>query len=217
MYRCEAVSIPGFIQQVAVAYIANGYRFYVTGCIPPVKDLKAIDEKLIQRYEIDCSKWVRWRRKNRGLANVQYLRYRRFFILLASQGPHEFFRRETQVQDIRRKPIQCFGYSVGCYQGRRGSWHPSVRIERALFQALKKEFLECATSESFESLYWRFAHLPFEPYSPVRRQLLMLLASVNRARAQAAVEVLPFEALRLRRRPQAPFGDVKEQADSTLS
>jgi hypothetical protein len=30
-YRCEAVSVEGFIQQLAVAYVARGYLFYGTG------------------------------------------------------------------------------------------------------------------------------------------------------------------------------------------
>src|SRR5262245_11177867 len=115
MYRCEAVSIAGFIQQLAVSYVTNGYWFYVTGCVPTEKDPRAVDAKLIDRYRIDCSKWVRCRRKQRGLGNVQYLRFRHFFVLLATRGTHEFFEGEAGVQDMRRRPIQCFGYSVGCY------------------------------------------------------------------------------------------------------
>ena len=34
MYRCEAASVEGFIQQLAVSYVAKGYWFYVTGRIP---------------------------------------------------------------------------------------------------------------------------------------------------------------------------------------
>src|SRR5438309_6595978 len=116
-YRCEAVTVAGFIQQLAVGCMARGYWFYVTGCIPQHKDARAVDAKLIEHYGIDCSKWVRWRRKERGLGNVQYLRFRRFFVLLATEGRHEFFVREGKIQDVRRKPIQCFGYSVGCYRG----------------------------------------------------------------------------------------------------
>jgi hypothetical protein len=31
MYRYEATSLPGFIQQFAVSYVGHGYFFYVTG------------------------------------------------------------------------------------------------------------------------------------------------------------------------------------------
>src|SRR4051812_47340850 len=107
MYRSEAVSIPGFIQQLAVAYVAKGYWFYVTGCIPPTKDPIAVDAKLVKRYDIECSKWTRCRRKERGLAAIQYIRFRSFFVILATKGEHEFFRAEAEVTDIRRRPIHC--------------------------------------------------------------------------------------------------------------
>ena len=37
-YRCKAVSVEGFIQQLAVAYVSRGYLFYVSGKIPESKD-----------------------------------------------------------------------------------------------------------------------------------------------------------------------------------
>ena len=201
----------GFIQQLAVAYVANGYWFYVTGFIPPHKESHAVDVKLIGRYGIDCSKFVRCRRKERGLGNVQYLRFRRFFVLLSTPGEHEFLRREGGILDIRRKPIRCFGYSVGCYQGRSGRWHPSVRIERALFRELKAEFKGAALNEEVHDLRSRFRLLPFEPYAPVRRQMHSLLGAVNTARRLAGLETVPVEALRLRRSPQVPFGEKRPQ------
>ena len=48
-YRCVAISVAGFVQQLAVSYIANGYWFYVTGRIPEHKDPAVIDVKLIAR------------------------------------------------------------------------------------------------------------------------------------------------------------------------
>jgi hypothetical protein len=36
-YRCEATSVEGFLQQLAVAYITTGYWFYVTGEIPVLR------------------------------------------------------------------------------------------------------------------------------------------------------------------------------------
>src|SRR5262245_13795670 len=95
VYRYEAASLAGFIQQLAVCYLANGYWFYVTGRIPEDKPVNAVDEKLLARYDIDVSKWARGRRRKLGLAGVHYLRHERFFVLLASRGAHEFFRIEA--------------------------------------------------------------------------------------------------------------------------
>ncbi len=65
-YRCEATSVAGFVQQLAVGYIAHGYYFYVRGHIPDHKDPAATDHKIIAQYAIDLSKWSRSRRKKGG-------------------------------------------------------------------------------------------------------------------------------------------------------
>ena len=52
-----------------------------------------------------------------------------------------------------------------------------------------------------------FGMLRFEPYAPVRRQLLNLLRAVNRARKQAGFEPVPVECLRLKRRIYRPLDD----------
>ena len=49
-YRCEATSVAGFVQQLAVAYVGRGYFFYIVGEIPERKDPHAVDEKLIAKY-----------------------------------------------------------------------------------------------------------------------------------------------------------------------
>ena len=38
VYRCEAASIEGFVQQLACNLVNKGYWFYVTGSIPAAKD-----------------------------------------------------------------------------------------------------------------------------------------------------------------------------------
>ena len=101
-YRCEAVSVEGFIQQLAVSYVARGYFFYVTGRVPEHKDPARVDEKLVARYGVDISKWARARRKQVGGANLQYLRHGRFFVLLATHGEHPFFAEEGA--NVRGRP-----------------------------------------------------------------------------------------------------------------
>src|SRR5207244_9502130 len=111
MYRCEATSLAGFVQQIAVSYVANGYYFYVLGRVPERKDPRAVDAKLVARYGIDCSKYVRARRKLAGQANLHYIRFRQVFVLMATHGEHRFFADEAgQVRDVRRAPLRVDGY-----------------------------------------------------------------------------------------------------------
>lgn len=203
-YRCEAASIAGFVQQVAVSYVSNGYFFYVAGLVPVDKDPRAVDAKLIARYGIDISKWTRSRRKRAGEACVQYIRCGRRFLILATHGSHRFFEGEGgeggAVRDCRRVPIKCFGYAISVKRG-----HAHVRVERGTFARLKAYLVDYAVHHRAEAVADALARLPFEPYAPVRRQLLALLRAINRARRAAGYTRVGHECLRFRRRIVRPF------------
>ena len=201
-YRCEATSVAGFIQQLAVGYVGRGYVFYVMGQVPAGKDPRVVDEKLVRKYEIERSKGARARRKALGFANIQYLRFKTHFILLASQGKHEFFLHEgVLVKDAREIPIKLFGYAIGSRGG-----HPHVRIEQERYLEIKASFTELAVHRKKEGLERELATLPFEPYAPVRSQLHCILREVNRRRKTAQFELLPSSCVRSRRHIVRPFG-----------
>jgi hypothetical protein len=219
MYRCEATSIEGFIQQLAVSYVGNGYWFYVAGAVPEGKDPRGVDDRLIEKYQIDVSKWTRARRKRQGLGSVQYLRFDRFFVLLATGGEHAFFREEPGIRDVRRFPIRFAGYSVSFRKGRDQRWHPSVRIEALEFRCIKSHFLKMALTKPFNALIGEFQRLTFAPYAPVRNQFRELLRAVNKKRDLAGFEALPYGVLRTQRRVVVPFEreELKESlADPTV-
>ena len=207
-YRCVATSVAGFVQQLAVAYIANGYWFYVAGRIPERKEPAKTDAKIIAQYDLDVSKWTRARRRKAGAASVQYLRCERFYVIVATHGEHPFFAAEgRQVHDFRRRPLFCEGYSIGCRRARGGgAWHASVRIEREHFKRLKCDFGGLAVHCSVEEMVRHFRAIAFEPYAPVRDQLGILLRAVNRRRKAAGFELVPLDAIHRLRRSIRPFG-----------
>jgi len=206
-YRCVATSVAGFVQQLAVSYVTAGYWFYVSGQIPLHKDPAKTDEKIIAQYGIDISKWARARRKKAGLANVHYLRFDRFFVIVATGGEHSFFTSErNQIRDIRREPLRFMGYSIGYRQARDGqTWHASVRICLDTYRELKRHFESMATYRSGEELVKEFRAMPYEPYAPVRDQIRCMLRAVNRRRRLAGLHPVPDDAVRSRRSPVRPF------------
>lgn len=201
----------GFVQQLAVSYIANGYFFYVPGRVPEGKDPATVDGKLVRGYSVGISKWARARRKVGGAASMQYLRHDRFFVLLATHGEHVFFEREKgQVRDCRRCPIKYAGYSVS-YRG----GHAHVRIEQSEYNRLKAYLLDVGVHRRVDLVAEVLRRLPFEPYAPVRRQLLNIVRAMNRLRRLRGFEPVPFDALRLKRRVVRPFelaGEVGSSA-----
>jgi hypothetical protein len=213
-YICETTSIEGLVQLVACNYLPHGYWFYVTGCVPDGKDPRQVDAKLIDKYGIDLSRAARSRRKQLGYANVHYLRHGRFFVLLGTHGKHSFFEEEAaSMRDIRHTPLKFAGYSISYRRGGRATngesdskWHSHVEIDGEWYKVLEAWFLDTAARRSAEKVALDFYRFPFEPYAPVRRQLLRLLRRVNAARKQAGQPVLPYAVLPLRRRVVRPFG-----------
>jgi hypothetical protein len=212
-YRCETTSVEGMIQLLACNYLPHGYWFYVTGRVPDDKDPRSVDTKLIGKYGIARSRAARSRQKQLGYANMHYLRHGRCFILLATHGKHHFFEDEADcIRDARRTPIKFAGYAVSYRRGGRviagavdAKWHSHVEIDREWYKVLQAWFMDTAIRRSVEKVANDFYRVPFEPYAPVRRQLLRLLQCVNTARKQAGQPVLPYEVLPLRRRVVRPF------------
>ena len=206
-YRCVATSVAGFVQQLAVGYIANGYHFYVCGRIPAGKDPARTDGKIVEQYVLDLSRWSRARQKKAGKANVQYLRYGHFYVIIATHGDHPFFAAEgKQIRDVRKRPIHFMGYSIGCRRAHGGGgWHASARIEQERFGELKARFARMAVHRSVEELCREFRAIPYEPYAPVRDQVRVLLRAVNRRRKAASLDFVPRESLRRWRLPVKPF------------
>ena len=153
-YRCEATSVAGFVQQLACCYVRHGYHHYVVGEIPARKDPRAVDERIIERYGIELSKFARARRKRSGLANVQYIRFRSFFVLCATgpRGEHRFFDEHGsgQIRNIREQPIGFAGYSIGWHRGVDRRWHVSVRIHPERYRSIKAYLLDLARRRSVE-------------------------------------------------------------------
>lgn len=191
----------GFIQQLAVSYVSHGYFFYVAGAVPIGKDPRSVDAKLVERYGIGITKWARARRKRAGTASLQYIRHQRFFLIIATHGEHRFFQDEKKaVRDCRRVPIKCFGYAISSKRG-----HVHVRIEREEAKRMTAQLIELGLHWKAETVARAFLRLPFEPYAPVRRQLLMAWRQVNKRRKTAGFDPVPIDCIRMRRRIVEPF------------
>jgi hypothetical protein len=206
-YACVASSVEGFVQRLALDYVRYGYWFYVVGSIPAGMSPAKIDRDIISRYKVNISRWTRYRRAKLGLASVRYLRFERFYVLIANEGQHLFREREAErMKDIRKTPIRFAGYSIGYKRSKGGnSWHPSVRVERNQYRVLKREFLDASLKLSVKALVKAFRSLPFEPYAPVRWQLVNLLQLVNDRRKAARLPLVPVRALRFKRRSVRRF------------
>ena len=219
-YRWIATSPEGFLRQLVSNYLPHGYRFYVSGNIKPSRDPAEFDRVMQRKFRYQMSPSQRNRRKNAkgpdgrplGLANVHYLRYERFWILLSTKGGHRFFDEHVKqdrwgniatkyFRDVHRDPIFFQGYSIRVAEGGylpRHKWKDGgrperdtkrrvrVQIGRETYQTLKADFIVRAKSGrwSARALEAAIFSLPFLPYAPVREQLWHLVRWTNEARKE---------------------------------
>lgn len=217
-YRWEATSITGFVQILACNYLPHGYWFYVSGRVPEGKPPHVADQKLMEKYQVALSRGQRARRKQAGVANLHYLRFDRDWLLLATQGHHHFFLEEAdRVRDVRKYPIRFAGYSLtvkkGEYLQKRadeaaqadGRYRVRVQIAREQLRVIKPHLVDLCVRRSPEWLAYELWNLPFEPYAPIRKQLLGLLRIINAKRHAAGQERLSPQVLRYQRMIVKPF------------
>ena len=218
-YRYLTTSLTGFVQQLACNVLPHGYWFYVMGVVPDSKDPEAIDRKLLAKYGVEISRQQRARRKLAGTSNLHYLRLGRVWILCATHGKHRFFDEEgSAIRDVRKAPIHIGDYTLAVKQGgflkkdpeadepvADGKMRVRVQIAREKFQDYRGYFIERACHLSSERLSKELYCLPFEPYAPVRRQLLTLLRLINEHRQAAGFSKLPPTVLRYKRQIVSPF------------
>jgi len=186
-----------------------------------------VDEKLLAKYGIAISRSSRARRKQVGIANVHYLRHERFFVLLATHGHHPFYDEEAEnIQDVRRVPIKFDGYSISVKKGgyRRKSlpkspavpddkWRVRVQIGREPYRDLTAYFLDIALLRTVEQLSRDLFNLRYEPYAPVRQQVLNILRLVNKARKAAGQDQVSPKVLRYQRDIVRPFEPTKPRSE----
>lgn len=212
-YRCEATSLKGFVQQIACVYLRHGYHWFVQGQIKDGKDPHEVDAKLIAKYGIDISESTRWRRKQLGKANIQYIRYGQDFILMATKGRHKFYELESNsIRWAGKYSMKFHGYSISYRPGGRTrsgekdrKWHSHVQIEWGRYKELKAMFVGLACRRSDRQLAQLFYELPFEPYAPVRRQLLSIHRHVNVMRRKHRLGKIDAGALLLKSRSVKVF------------
>ncbi len=214
--RHVIASIDGMVA-ILVNLISKGYRYYFTGTIGDPAKWLVRDSRMLDYYDADLPKWTRERRRRRGEANFRYLRFDDWFVVLATEGTATRFWQEDRhrVRDVRNIPIRFKGYSISYRQGgwkdrrlwadrlvreRDMKWHVRVQLDAETYAGVKAYFLNIATHRQADFLASEFLDLHFQPYRPVREQLLAILRAVNRERHLAGFQRIPFSVIRFKRR-----------------
>jgi hypothetical protein len=177
-YSFVVTTLDALIRRVAIDYLRFGYCRYVVRHIPLDKEPNLVDAKLIQTYNITQDRMVRLRRKQKGLANVVYVRQGHRFILLATEGTHPTFDRICW-RDLRVAPLHLACYSIGVKAEK-----PCVRVARHTWKPIEEYFLSIALRPTPE-VKAKINNLRFYSFPGVIRQKLKLVKAVNQRRKKA--------------------------------
>lgn len=132
-----ATSKGDLLRRVVFDYLRYGYTRIATIEIPETKateeELVRIDRKIETDYRVTYHRPTRIRRREKGEASIVHVRWRRWFVLLATPGRHE---QEGRISwhDVKEKPFHLFGYSLGI--GRDGK--PTVFIVRRTWERIRR-------------------------------------------------------------------------------
>lgn len=179
-YDHSVPSLGLFLKRIAIDYMRYGYYRWAMRGISPHSDLLAIDRKLIATYGVTQCRTSRMRIRKQGLAVVQYVRWKRTFIVLATEGVHEAFDRICSY-DVRVSPLHYHAYSIGVKNNRI-----EVRIRSQVWNGAYKKQLAIALVPT-ESLEKSLNALPYYRFPGVVRQLLKLTSEINLRRQVAGL------------------------------
>lgn len=180
-----------------VRLIGHGYHFVFYAELKHGKDPAALDEKLIDLWDLDQPGWKRESRRRGKAPSIWYLRYREHYFLLSTKGrsvdehkrtvPHPFFLEygDTLV-DVQRYALYFCGYSIR-YPRVHGVHQLNVSLEKRAYEYHRDTLLQKSTSERYrtrEAMEAEFAKLPHQPYRLVLEQYHRILRLVNKRRAR---------------------------------
>lgn len=227
LYKCE--KLEGFLQQLAVAYVSNGkYFYYYSDVVKAGRKPEATDRFWVEEFGVGISRWAKARRRQKGLANYQYIRWGRFYVLLVSRGDRSELpeRVRKRLRDCRRSPIRFSCYRVS-YKPDRSSQktlkrkgrvgkpegHVSVALTEREYEKLSARAMEIALGEIHQVEQF-FKNLEYTPFKPIQQQTRQVWRKVNRERKSAGLEPLSEQCLKWFKVQCFPFGNPEKNEES---
>ena len=200
-YRCVAASPAGFLRQLTTNILPYGFRYYFAGCIREPLKPERTDQKIIEHYQLahlTKDRLSYYRQKQ--ISVVRYLRYGRFYVILATEGSprtdvehcFHFFVREKKIRNIRESPIH-----FQCYLISR-----KIRLDVSLDCPTYKELASKCMQHAphwkrpllEEFIKQQFAQ--FEAYGGVRAQFSKIVGEINEIRKKSGHKLISAKLYR---------------------
>ena len=122
---------------------------------------------------------------------MQYLRFGRRFVILATHGAHQFFECEAKnIRDVRWTPLRIGRYAVG-HRQENGKGKAFVRITQTEIRGVRSRLVAHAVSAA--DVANEIRSLGLLRYAGVWRQVVGLVKVINKKRKRAGLEPVNFK------------------------
>jgi len=216
-YECVAVSERAFVQQL-ICYVRNHYIFYTTIGPSKRRTWAEVDTAIVEKWGINISDQSRARRKAKGHANMQYIRFGDLGVIMLTPGFHPWYEKHISPEGIRqyktlrsfedhsKNPLRAGPYSISSVLD--WEWTPGKPIKhrakctlnRQTMQELRAVYHDRATHWSVDSLSTALARttVQYLPYRGVRNCFTRLVHEINKRRkVHGYTDEVPYEALKM--------------------
>jgi hypothetical protein len=178
-------------------YFSRKYCHYFVVEIPKHRPLSEVSEKLKNDYRISSHSQARQRRKEKGLANCNFVIYdnqnialeKRLCVIVATDGEHETLKRE-QFLDIRLQPLTLLGNELFMQSTEKAS----VRIPYYRFKQIKTS-IDTMRLHNKQRIVGYLYNLSKYSFSGIQEQKIYLMDRVNKKRKKAGLELIRWEEI----------------------
>lgn len=180
-----------YLLQQLVYLVGRGYYYYHVGYIKIDKldKAKKIDEKIINKYNINLSKDQRARRKKKKLANFYYLRWNCIFIILHTDGNldielddsfYDMRVKHKEADRLKIKVSEVLEFNIALqYKNSSDKRSVTVTLSNSTYKNFKAEIEEFIQQKQVKKLEQFFENLRGLPaWNGVIKQEYKLLEEV---------------------------------------
>ena len=170
-------------------YMRYGYVYYYSRSIPEHKSVTEVDRKLVLLYDVTFNRAIRKSRKEKGIRNVIYIRYKNQFVLLATEGISPQFDR-LNYSSFEDEPFLFMHYTVGIKQQK-----PQVQLSHRFYSILRKKAVKIALDDHLEVEDFLREVSPYS-YRGITEQRWKLYKLINQKRKNLGLTRIKWEEIK---------------------
>ena len=180
-----------FLRRLSRDYFSNGYYYYFVVKIPPHRTEEQVSEKLTDVYKVSSHSRTRQRRKEKGLANCNFVIFKDVCVIVATNGEHENLRRRD-FKDIRKKSLVILGHEIKpLFDKNQKKLKITVNIPEYRYKLFARRLNKIALHNQNKVMNYLKNLSPYT-FQGIQKQRFESLTMVNNKRKKAGLKLIKW-------------------------